>query len=156
MQQKKSLLIVFHSRSGHTASMADAVIRGAQDCAIEGVDVVVCDALTTSSKQLLDADGVILGTPENFGYMSGAMKVFFETVYYDCLERTQGLPYGIFIHAGNDGSGALSSMTRIITGLRWRQVVAPVILVGDIHPSGLDACQELGMSLAAGLESGIF
>jgi multimeric flavodoxin WrbA len=156
MQQNKSLLVVFHSRSGNTASMAEAVIGGAQDSAIEGVDVLVSDALTTRSDQVLSADGVILGTPENFGYMSGAMKVFLETVYYDCLERTQGLPYGIFIHAGNDGSGALSSMTRIISGLRWRQVIEPVIVVGDTQPPGLEACRELGMSLAAGLESGIF
>ncbi|MFT4563493.1 MAG: multimeric flavodoxin WrbA, partial [Gammaproteobacteria bacterium] len=82
MQQNKSLLVVFHSRSGNTANMADAVISGAQDSAIEGVEVVVSDALTTGSDQVLRADGVILGTPENFGYMSGAMKVFFEAVYY--------------------------------------------------------------------------
>ena len=88
--------------------------------------------------------------------MSGAMKFFFETIYYPCLDHTQGLPYGLFIRAGNDGQGALTSMTRIITGLRWRQVAAPVIIAGEFDTARLADCGELGMALAAGLDSGVF
>lgn len=156
MEHKKRLLIVYHSRSGHTELMADSVIRGARDDAIDGVEVVVKTALEATPEDVMQANGIILGTPENFGYMSGAMKVFFDTVYYPCLEQTQGLPYGLFIRAGNDGQGALSSMSRIITGLCWRQVIEPVILSGEFDHERLIECTELGMAFAAGLESGIF
>jgi multimeric flavodoxin WrbA len=156
MQEFKQLLVVYHSRSGNTAAMAEAVVDGARSDDIDGVNVVVSDALTITPDELMRADGLILGTPENFGYMSGAMKMFFETIYYPCLEHTQGLPYACFIRAGNDGQGALASMTRIINGLRWKQVLAPIIVVGEIDEADLHACRELGMSVAAGLESGIF
>jgi multimeric flavodoxin WrbA len=156
MEMDKRLLIIYHSRSGHTETMAEAVIRGAQDEMIEGVEVVVKPALEATPADVMQANGIILGTPENFGYMSGAMKFFFETIYYPCLDHTQGLPYGLFIRAGNDGQGALTSMTRIITGLRWRQVAAPVIIAGEFDTVRLADCSELGMSLAAGLDSGVF
>lgn len=136
--------------------MAEAVIGGASDPAISGVEVVVRDALEATPKDVRGSDGIILGTPENFGYMSGAMKMFFETIYYPCLDHTQGLPYALFIRAGNDGQGALTSMSRIITGLRWREVSAPVILAGEFDEDRLAALSELGMGFAAGLESGIF
>jgi multimeric flavodoxin WrbA len=156
MGTAKHLLIVYHSGSGHTETMAKAVITGAQDEAIEGVEVVARRALEADRDDVMWADGIILGTPENFGYMSGAMKVFFDTIYYPCLEHTQGLPYGVFIRAGNDGQGALSSVTRIITGLGWRQVCEPIIFAGDFDDRRLVECTELGMSLAVGLETGVF
>lgn len=156
MAEVKRLLIVYYSRSGGTERMARAVIRGARDDAIDGIDVVVKSALKASPTDVMQANGIILGTPENFGYMSGAMKLFFETIYYPCLDHTQGLPYGLFIRAGNDGQGALSSMSRIITGLSWREVVEPVILSGEFDNDSLGACTELGMVLAAGLEAGIY
>ena len=156
MADQKELLVILHSRSGNTEAMAQAVIDGARDENIDNVDVIVRDALTATAEEVMHADGLILGTPENFGYMSGAMKMFFETIYYPCLEHTQGLPYACFIRAGNDGQGALSSMTRIIQGLRWKQVLAPIIVAGEITNSDLQACNELGMSVAAGLEGGIF
>ncbi len=156
MEPNKRLLIIYHSRSGHTETMAQAVIRGAQDEAIDAVEVIVRPALEATPADVMQANGIILGTPENFGYMSGAMKFFFETIYYPCLDHTQGLPYGLFIRAGNDGQGALTSMTRIITGLRWRQVAAPVIIAGEFDTARLADCSELGMSLAAGLDTGVF
>ena len=152
----KTLLIVYHSQSGGTASMAEAVIAGARDKAAGDVDVQVRDALSATPADVLAADGVILGTPENFGYMSGALKVFLERVYYPCLEHTQGRPYALFIKAGNDGSGARTSVERIVTGLRWRAVQAPVIAVGVVTESDLLACRELGLALAAGLDAGLF
>ncbi len=136
--------------------MAEAAIAGARDPDVGGVDVVVRDALAARPEDVLGCDAVIVGTPENFGYMSGAIKMFFETIYYPCLEQSQGLPYALLIRAGNDGQGALASMQRIITGLRWREVAPPLIVAGEFDPACLDACRELGMSLAAGLEAGIF
>lgn len=136
--------------------MAEAAIAGARDPAVDGVDVVVRDALAAQAEDVLACDAVLVGSPENFGYMSGAIKMFFETIYYPCLEHTQGLPCALLIRAGNDGQGALTSMQRIITGLRWREVAPPLIAAGEFDPACLEACRELGMSLAAGLEAGIF
>jgi len=136
--------------------MAEAAIAGARDPDVYGIDVVVRDALEARAEDVLGCDAVIVGTPENFGYMSGAIKMFFEAIYYPCLEQSQGLPYALLIRAGNDGQGALTSMQRIITGLRWREVASPVIAAGEFDPGCLEACRELGMSLAAGLEAGIF
>lgn len=152
----KTLLVVYHSQSGRTREMAESVIAGAEDDAIDGVSVVVADALTAEPELVLRADGVLLGTPENFGYMSGAMKHFFDRIYYPCLEHTQGLSYGLFIRAGNDGQGALTSVERIIAGLKWQPIGPAVIASGDFEPKYLEQCQELGVTMAAGLEAGIF
>lgn len=152
----KHLLLVHHSQTGTTAAMAQAVLAGARDPAIEGVEVRVASPLAADAEDLRWADAVILGTPENFAYMSGALKYFFDRIYYPCLEETQGLPYALFIKAGNDGSGALSSIRRIVTGLRWREVQAPLIVQGEVTAESLAACRELGMALAAGLEAGLF
>lgn len=152
----KHLLVVHHSQTGSTAALAQAVLDGARDSAVAGVEVRVASPLSADAEDLAWAHAVILGTPENFGYMSGALKYFFDRIYYPCLEHTQGLPYALFIKAGNDGSGALASVRRIVTGLRWREVQAPVIVSGAVHAADLAACRELGMALAAGLEAGLF
>ena len=152
----KRLLVVFHSQSGHTATMLEAVLRGARDPALAGVECVVRAALEATVEDVLNADGYLLGTPENFGYMSGALKVFFERIYYPCLEHTQGRPYALFIRAGNDGQGALTSIERIVTGLRWKSVIPPVIIRGDFDPARLADCETLGQTMAAGLEAGVF
>ena len=152
----KHLLLIHHSQTGSTAALAQAVLDGARDPAIAGVELRVASPLAADAEDLRWADAVILGTPENFGYMSGALKYFFDRIYYTCLEQTQGLPYALFIKAGNDGDGALSSVRRIVTGLRWREVQAPLVVKGDINAQSLIDCRELGMALAAGLEAGLF
>ena len=153
---QKRLLIVYHTQSGTTGRMLEAVLRGARDPAIGGVDVVVRPALEAGPDDVLQAQGLLLGTPENFGYMSGAMKYFFDRIYYPCLDRTPGLPYGLFIRAGNDGRGALSAIERIVTGLRWQLVAPPVLIAGEFDEARLADCEELGQTLAAGLEAGVF
>ena len=152
----KRLVVVYHTQSGSTERLVQAVADGATHPHIEGVDTRLLSALEAGPEDILAADGVILGTPENFGYMSGAMKYFFDRIYYACLDHTQGLPYAVFIKAGNDGLGAKQSMARIITGLAWREVQEPVIVVGDLDEGHIQACRELGMGLAAGLEAGLF
>ncbi len=156
MLESKHLLIVYHSQSGTTSKMAGAVISGARHPDIDGVDVRVRDALEATPDDVIWADGMILGTPENFGYMSGAMKYFLDRVYYPCEDKVGGMPYALFVRAGNDGSGAISSITRILSGLNVRQVQEPLLIAGDFDEKRLSECEELGMTIAAGLESGVF
>ncbi|MDH3746634.1 MAG: NAD(P)H-dependent oxidoreductase [Gammaproteobacteria bacterium] len=156
MADAKHLLIVYHTQSGSTSRMADAVINGANHPDVDDVDVRVRTALEADADDLLWCDGFLLGTPENFGYMSGAMKFFLDRVYYPCEGKIDGKPYAMFIRAGNDGSGAMSSLRRILTGLSVREVQEPVLIVGDFDESRLAECEELGLTLAAGLEAGVF
>ena len=136
--------------------MAEAVVAGATSDAVDGVDVRVKTALLADADDLLWADAFILGTPENFGYMSGAMKYFLDRVYYTCEGKVGGRAFALFVRAGNDGSGAISSMRRILTGLAVKEVQEPVLITGEFDESRLCECEELGQALAAGLEAGIF
>jgi len=150
------LLIVSHSPSSNTREMTAAVLRGCSNEDLSGIEVKDIRPLQAGVEDVLWAEGIILGTTENFGYMSGAMKDFFDRIYYPCLEQTQGLPYALFIRAGNDGLGAKSSIERIVNGLCWKQVQSPLICTGAWQESFLSACEELGLTMAAGLEAGIF
>lgn len=152
----KKILIVSHMPSPNTQAMTKAVFSGASHVDFSGIEVVLKPALETSTPEVLEAEAIILGTTENFGYMSGGMKDFLDRIYYPCLEQTESLPYAMFIRAGNDGLGARSSIERIVKGLAWKQVQDPLICCGKWQTSFLDQCEELGMTLAAGLEAGIF
>jgi multimeric flavodoxin WrbA len=152
----KHLLIVFHTQSGTTSRMADAVIRGASSSDVDGVEVRAVTALEADADDLLWADAFILGSPENFGYMSGAMKYFLDRVFYECVDKINGRPFALFVRAGNDGSGAISSMRRILTGLAVKEVQDPLLIAGDFDESRLSECEELGLTMAAGLEAGVF
>lgn len=154
MERPKQILIVCHSRSGGTAAMAEAVIAGAREAATGGVEMLVRAALEAGPDDVRRADGILLGTPENFGYMSGALKDFFDRTYHAVLEETQGLPWALFVNAGTDGSGAVTAVTRIVTGLRWREVRPPLVVVGEVRAEDLERCRELGAIFAAGLEIG--
>ena len=156
MTEPARLLVVFHSRSGGTEAMTDAVAAGANDDAIEGVEVRVQRAFDTTVDDVRACNGIVLGTPENFGYMAGAIKDFFERFYYPLLDETPGLPYALFVKASTDGDGAVRSVERIVAGLRWKLVVPQVVVVGDLGPGDLERCQELGATIAAGLEAGMF
>jgi len=150
------LLIVEHSQTGGTAAMADAVAKGAADPQIGSTELRRVEALNASVDDVLWADGYILGTPENFGYMSGAIKHFLDTVYYPVGDRTKGRPYALFVKAGNDGTGAVTAVQRIVTGLGWKPAQSPVIVVGDLTANHLSAARDLGMAIAAGLELGLY
>ena len=136
--------------------MTDAVVAGATDDAIDGVDVRVQRAFDTTVDDVRKCNAIILGTPENFGYMSGALKDFFERIYYPLLDDTPGLPYALFVKASTDGDGAVGSVERIVAGLRWKLVMPPIVVVGDLEPGDLEQCRELGATVAAGLEAGMF
>jgi len=145
------LLIVHHTPSPACQDMLDAARAGATDPAIEGVEVVVRPALSATASDVLAADGYLLGTPANLGYMSGALKHFFDQIYYPCLDATVGRPYGVYVHGNLDADGAVLSIEKVVTGLRWTRAQAPVIVLGTPTPGDLGRVRELGAALAAGL-----
>jgi multimeric flavodoxin WrbA len=156
MAHHHRLLVVYHSRSGGTQAMTDAVAAGATDEAITGVHVAVQRAFDTTPDDVRACNGIILGTPSNFGYMSGALKDFFDRVYYEVIEDTPGLPYALFVKASTDGDGAVRSVERIVAGLRWKAIAPPLVVTGDLTADDFDRAQELGATMAAGLEAGMF
>ena len=148
------LLIVFHSQSGNTERMAKAVLSGCQQEA--GVETRLLHAFDATLENLLWADGLLFGTPENFGYMSGALKDFFDRTYYPAESYQINLPYAIFVSAGNDGTGAVREIDRIVKGYPLRKIAEPLIAKGDLTDEHLQQCEELGHSMATGLAMGIF
>ncbi|WP_442753952.1 flavodoxin family protein [Methylocystis sp. JAN1] len=152
----KRLLIVAHAPSANLRRMCAALLEGARAAEIEGVETQTLGAFEARSEDVMAADGVILLTPENLGYMSGAVKDFFDRCYYPCLERTQGLPYALCIRAGSDGTGTRLGVERIVTGLRWRAIGEPLICRGEWREDFVGECRDLGMLMAAGLEAGVF
>lgn len=129
--------------------MTDAVVAGATDESIEGVDVNVVAALEVSIDDFLSADGYLLGTPANFGYMSGAMKHAFDATYDDIRGRVDKRPFSAWIHGRSDTTGARRSLLSVATGLTWRLAAEPVELIGPVDGSDLALCTELGGTLAA-------
>lgn len=152
----KRLLVVAHIPSINTNRLRDAVLAGAGHPDIDGVEAIAKTPFEAGPDDVLAADAVILGTTENLGYMSGAMKDFFDRTYYPVLEKAQGLPYALYIRAGMDGTGTRRGVETIITGLRWRAVQDPLICRGDWDEAFVAQCEELGMAMAAGLEAGVF
>lgn len=152
---KKSLLVVANTPSANTRTLANAVVRGASHPDIENVTVTHIRPLEARQNDVIAADGIILGTTENFGYMSGALKDFFDRIYYPVLEIKQGTPYALYVRAGLDGTGTISAVERIVTGLRWRPICAPLLCHGTYVESFVDQCEELGMTMAASLDAGI-
>lgn len=150
----KHLLIIYHSGSGKTERMAQAVYAGASREA--EVETRLQHAFDSGLDDLLWADGLIFGTPENFGYMSGALKDFFDRTFYPAEPHQLNLPYALFVGAGNDGSGAVREVERIALGYPLRKVAEPVVVVGTLGEQHLRECEELGGAMAAGLALGIF
>jgi NAD(P)H-dependent FMN reductase len=116
---------------------------------VSGVELVVRPALVCGAAEVLEADGYLLGTPANIGYMSGALKHFFDQVYYPCLEATIGRPYGLYVHGGNDTEGAVRSVDRIVGALRWTPVRPPLTVVGAVGKQQREDAWELGGLVAA-------
>lgn len=147
----KTLLVVHHTPSPYTQAMFEAVLSGATDPEIEGVQVVRRAALAVTPTDMLEADGYLLGTPANLGYMSGALKHAFDVCYYPCLDSTRGRPYGMYVH-GNEGTeGAEKGVTSITTGMGWVKAADYVVVSGKPSKDDLNACWELGATVAAQL-----
>ena len=154
MSTPKRLLIVHHTQSGNTGRLAAAVHEGAQRVA--ETETRLLRAFDAGTADLLACDGLLLGTPENFGYMSGALKDFFDRTYYACEGKLVGMPYAVFISAGNDGTGALTSIERIARGYPLKPVCDPIIVRDEVTAEDLQRCEELGETMASGIAWGIF
>ena len=145
------LLIVHHTPSPHCQEMFEAVVAGATDPEIAGVEVVRRPALTVSAVEMLEADGYLLGTPANLGYISGALKHAFDCTYYQLLDSTRGRPFGLYLH-GNEGTeGAERAVDTITTGLGWVKGAETVVVSGKPSKSDVDTCWNLGATIAAQL-----
>jgi multimeric flavodoxin WrbA len=162
----KRLLIVYHSQTGATRQLAEAAARGARR--VGSVEVFLRTAAQTDADAVLGADGYIFATPENLASMSGQLKDFFDRTYYAALEQLNGRPYLALICAGSDGRNAAAQIERIATGWRLKAVAPPTIILTRATtpaqiaaPKALEAealarGEELGTTLAAGLELGVF
>lgn len=162
----KTLLIVFHSMTGGSEQMAEAVMRGAGE--ESGVVARLLHAADATADDVLAADGYVFVTPENLAAMSGVMKDFFDRTYYAVLEHNAGRPYAVLVCAGSDGSNAVRQLERICTGWRLKRVAEPVIVCTHAQTpeqilapktigfGELRRCEDVGAALAAGLALGVF
>lgn len=148
------LLIYAGHAGGRTHAMVEAVKRGVIEAG-EDIELRALPALDAGVEDLLWANGLLIGTPEHFGYMAGAIKDFFDRTFYPVQSRIDGLPYAVFVSAGNDGTGAVNSIERIALGYRWKQCAEPLVVKGDPGEADLRRCSELGQTLAAGLALGV-
>jgi hypothetical protein len=155
-QHTKHLLIVFHSKTGRTKKLVGAAYKGCVDPALDPVEVRLLTSNEAAADDLLWADGLLLATPENFGYMSGAMKDFFDRTFYEVEGKLIALPYALLISAGNDGSGAERAIQRIANGYPFKQVAGTLISKGEVSDQDLAKAREIGMTLAAGLALGMY
>jgi multimeric flavodoxin WrbA len=149
------LLIYGGHEGGRTAQMLAAVREGIESSG-ETVELRVLPALSAGASDLLWAQGLLIGTPEHFGYMSGAVKDFMDRTFYPVEGQVEGLPYALFVSAGNDGSGAVTSIERIALGYKWKRVAEPLIVKGDVDEQARHRCIELGQMMSAGLALGVF
>ena len=140
-----------HTVSPATHALHLAVVAGARDPALDDVDVVERPALSATATDVLEAVGYLLGSPVNLGYISGALKHFFDQIYYPRIGATRGRPCGVYLHSNSDATGALRAITTITTGLEWRRAQAPLVVAGEPGPDEVAAAKELGASVAAGL-----
>ena len=151
---QKTLLVIYHSQSGNTRQLVTALAEGV--ARESQVRLRLLPALEAGIAELREADGVVFATPENLGYMSGALKDFFDRTYYPAQPLQLGLPYALVISAGNDGSGAVREIDRILRGYPMKPVAEPVIVRGDVDEPALERCRELGEAMAAGVDMGMF
>ena len=145
------LLVVHHTPSPALQAMLEAVVSGARDPELAGLDLTVMPALAATIPDVLAADGFVLGTPANIGYMSGALKHFFDQIYYPCLQAKIGAPYGLYVHGASDTTGAVRAVAAIAKGMGWAEVVSPVVSTGPVGKAIDRQCYELGATVAANL-----
>jgi len=151
----KTLLIVAHAPSLNTQKLAQAAYDGADHPDID-INVILKSPQDTQPEDVLAADALLLGTTENLAYMAGLTKDFFDRCYYPVLEEKQGMPFAVYIRAGHDGTGTKLALKTIATGLRWSWIQEALILQGDWQNGFAEQVEELAMTLAAGVEAGIY
>nr|WP_155587725.1 flavodoxin family protein [Psychrobacter sanguinis] len=148
-------MIVAHAPSPNTQKLAQAAFDGANHSDLD-VTVILKSPQETQPGDVLAADALLLGTTENLAYMAGLTKDFFDRCYYPVLDKKQGLPFAVYIRAGHDGIGTKRALQTITTGLRWEWVQQALILQGEWQDVFAEQVAELAMTLAAGVEAGIY
>ena len=152
----KKLLFVCHAPSENTVRLRDVAASAVTRLGLDELELAVKSPLESEAADVESCDGILIGTTENFGYMAGLTKDFFDRIYYPCLESKQGLPCALYIKAGEDGRGTRTAVGKIVTGLRWKYVSDPLILRGNYQPGFEEQVAELAMTMAAGLDAGIY
>ncbi len=152
---KKKLLVIAHVPSENTQRMRDALVKGASDDQIENTEVKVLNPLNTQPNDINLADAIVIGTTENLGYMAGLVKDVFDRCFYECAEKTEGMPFTFYVRAGHDGTGTKTAIQSITTGMKWKLVQEPLVCRGEFSDDFLDQCEELGLTMAASLDAGI-
>ena len=153
---KKKLLILSNLPTKNTEILLYETQRGAKSIESNNINILACDAREVNHNHIQDSAGIIIGTTENLGYMSGIIKDFFDRNYNHCIDKTNGMPYAIYIRAGHDGTGTEVNIKRIITGLKWKEVQKPLILKGSWNDNFKSQCFSLGATIAAGLDANIY
>ncbi len=153
---KKTLTLIAHAPSPNTIRLRDAVLSGSRHSDINNVETRWVPPLETQPEHVLGSDAVILGTTENLGYMSGALKDFFDRCYYPLLEKTDALPFAFFVRAGLDGTGTRRAIESITSGLKWRMVQEPLVCRGEWNEDFVQQTEELGTFMAYGLDNDFF
>ena len=144
----KRLLVVHHTPSPSVQAMLESLLAGLKQPELAEVEVVTRAALAAGPVDVLAADGIVLGTPVNIGYMSGAMKHFFDLTYYPCLAQTVGLPFSYYVHGDNNVAGATRAIDQITKGLGWREVAKPVSCTGAMTSQQDGDLRALGATVA--------
>ena len=151
----KRLLLVFHAPSENTQRMLNVMVEAIEKENLQSVQCIVKAPLEATSEDVLNCDAIILGTTENLAYMSGALKDFFDRIYYPCLEVKQGLPVAVIVRAGHDGTGTCRALKTILTGLRWRWVQDILLCKGPWQDEFLQDCQDLAQGMVVALDEGM-
>jgi len=148
----KTLLIIAHQPSKNTQGLAQAIAEGSEKAAPH-IEIILKSPFQTNASDVLSADAVILFTTENFGYMSGALKDLFDRTYYQLIDKTDALPYGLIIRAGSDGTGTQSSVEKIISGLKWKAIQNPLVCKGEFSDEFSNKCYTAGATIGALLDN---
>lgn len=151
---KKKILVIYHSQGGTMEIMANHLTKGAEK--ETNIEVIMKKAADANVADLLTCSGIAIGSPEYFGTMAGMIKDFFDRTYEAAKDATIGLPFVVFVCAGNDGRGALAQIERLAAGYKWKKVQEHMRIVGQPTEQDLADLEELGQTLAAGIDFGIF
>ncbi len=146
-----TVLLVHHTVSLSTEALLDAALAGLAEPELTEVEVVAKSALSATVSDVLAADAYVLGTPANIGYMSGAMKYFFDQIYYPTRNETAGRGYGVYVHGNDDCTGAVNAITKIAKGVGWTPVFDPIAVTGEPTKADLERCHEMAATVASTL-----
>lgn len=152
----KNLLIVAHCPSPNTQKLAGLLEKASLSVEFDNLEVKRLSPFDTTERDIQSADGILLFTTENFGYMSGALKDLFDRIFYPCLEHTQGMPYCLCVRAGKDGTGTVNAVESIVTGMKWSKAQPPLVLRGTWQNAFEEQARQYAMTFAAGLDTGIY